>query len=173
MSSSSRFWPARKISQLGLRIALSALFLFLPSQVMAQNGARLALFQPDTSHFPSVTVNFEAYDAAGSFITGLAPGNVTLLEDGTEHAASGLKQVQPGLQVTLALNIGPSLAYTFNNVSRFDQVRMVLTDWANSLPAPAVADASGPKRTSPQRHGGTEKTGILRIGDAQSKPHWR
>ena len=142
MSSSSRFWPARKFGLCGLRIALAALFLLFPAQVMAQNGARLDLFQPDTRHFPVITINFEAYDAAGSFITGLAPGDVSLLEDGTAHTASELKQVQPGLQVTLALNTGPSLAYTYNNVSRFEQVRKVLYDWANSLPAPLATGAS-------------------------------
>lgn len=142
MSSSSRFWPARKLGQLGLRIVLAALFLFFPAQVLAQNGAQVHLYQPETSHFPTITVNFETYDAAGSFITGLAPGDVSVLEDGTPHAASELNQIQPGLQITLALNTGPSLAYTYNNVSRFEQVRKVLVDWADSQPAPATTSAS-------------------------------
>ncbi len=143
MNSSGRFRPARKISQLGLWIALLVILLFPPALVGAQNARAIVLYQPDTRHFPGISINFEAYNPQGSFITSLAPGDVTILEDGAPRPASQLDLVQPGLQLSLALNTGPSLAYTYNNVSRFQQVQKALVDWANSLPPSTTAGSGG------------------------------
>jgi hypothetical protein len=143
MYSSGRLWPARKIGQLGLGIALAMAIFFPLARAEAQSAGQVVTYPPDTSHFPGITFNFEAYDSQGSFITSLAPGDVTILEDGAPHPAGGLLLVQPGLQLSLALNTGPTLAYTYNNVSRFEQVRKALFDWASSLPAPAAASANG------------------------------
>ncbi len=143
MLSSGRFWPVRKIGQLGLSIALVVVILLPLARVEAQSAGKVATYPPDTSHFPGITFNFEAYDTQSSFITNLAPGDVTVVEDGTPHPAGALELVQPGLQLSLALNTGPALAYTYNNVSRFEQVRRALVDWASSLPAPAAAGTNG------------------------------
>ncbi len=143
MNSSGRIWPAPRISRVSLCVALVVVLLIPSLRAGAQSAGELTLYQPDTSHFPGITANFEAYEAQGSFITNLVQGDVTVLEDGTPHPAGSLKLVQPGLQLSLALNTSPTLAYTYNNVSRFAQVRQALANWANSLPAPAKEGADG------------------------------
>jgi len=132
MSLNGRFCSAKKIGLLGLRIGLALVFLLAGSPAAAQAGGQVHLLNPDSSHFPTFTLNFEAYDAQGRFQTGLQSSQVQVTEDGTQRPLADLNLVQPGLQLTLALDIGPTLAYTYNNLSRFEGVRKALSTWANA-----------------------------------------
>ncbi len=136
MSLSRRFWSARNLTRLATRVGLVILLMLVSSPAAAQTGANLVLLQPAASGFPDLTLNFEAYDAGGRFITDLTQSQVQVLEDGTAHPVSSFSLDQPGLQLSLALNSGPTLAYTFNNVSRFQQVHKALAEWANKINTP-------------------------------------
>ncbi len=119
----------------GLLLILAILAALPTGLAAAQtSGVRLALRQADSSQFPTITLNFEAYDDQGRFNTALEAAAVSALEDGQSIQADQLSLQQPGLQLTLALNTGPTLAYTYNNLSRFDQVRKVIYDWAKTQP---------------------------------------
>jgi len=133
MSLTGRFWSAHKLAWLGLRIGLIILLFTLTSYpAAAQVGGQMVLLAPDSSKFPIITLNFEAYNGQGSFITDLDSSQVEVIEDGTPRPLTEMSLEQPGLQLTLALNSGPTLAYTFNNISRFEQVRKVLVNWAGA-----------------------------------------
>ncbi|MCX6035282.1 MAG: hypothetical protein NTV38_09955 [Chloroflexi bacterium] len=65
-----------------LAIFLSVYLLFAAlTPARAQSGARLNLFALQTASFPSITAGLDVFDAAGNFVTGLAPEAITLLED--------------------------------------------------------------------------------------------
>jgi hypothetical protein len=110
--------------------------MLVNSPAAAQTGQQVTLLQPTSSQFPNLTLNFETYDGGGRFVTNLAPAQVQVLEDGTSRPIGSLSLEQPGLQISLAINIGPALGYTYNNVSRFQQVHKALTDWADATDAP-------------------------------------
>jgi hypothetical protein len=114
-----------------------ALYVLLAvSPASAQTAQQVTLLQPTPGQFPTVTLNFEAYDAQGRFVTDLAQGQVEVLEDGTARPITEMSLDQPGLQLSLALNSGPTLAYTYNNISRFQQVHQALMDWASKTATP-------------------------------------
>jgi len=133
MSPTRSHWPAQSLARFAVRIGLAALFILLAAApASAQTGQQVTLLQPTSAQFPALTLNFKAFDAGGRFITGLDPAQVQVLEDGTSRPISGLSLDQPGLQISLALNIGPTLAYTYANVSRFQQVHKALMAWADN-----------------------------------------
>jgi hypothetical protein len=77
----------------------------------AQSAARVSLFALQTSSFPSITAALDVFDAAGSFVTGLTPGAVTLLEDNQSRPLASLKELQPGTEFALAIDPGPFLPF--------------------------------------------------------------
>jgi hypothetical protein len=118
-------------------MGLAALFILLAAApAAAQSGQQVTLLQPAAAQFPNLTLNFEVHDAGGSFITDLTQGQVQVLEDGASRPTSSLSLEQPGLQLSLVFDTGPELAYTYNNVSRFQQVHQALATWADATAAP-------------------------------------
>ena len=132
MSSTGRFWSAHKFAWLGLRIGLILLFIQTSYPAAAQVGGQVVLLAPDSGQFPTITLNFEAYNGQGRFITDINPSQVEVQEDGTPRPLTEMSLQQPGLQLTFALNSGPTLAYTFNKISLFEQVREALVNWASA-----------------------------------------
>src|SRR5450756_2008561 len=112
MSSTGRFWSAHKFAWLGLRIGLILLFIQTSYPAAAQVGGQVVLLAPDSGQFPTITLNFEAYNGQGRFITDINPSQVEVQEDGTPRPLTEMSLQQPGLQLTFALNSGPTLAYT-------------------------------------------------------------
>jgi hypothetical protein len=114
---------------LALFIAGFLLFTGL-APVRAQSAARVSLFALQTASFPSISATLDVFDATGSFVTGLAPGAVTLLEDNQPATIDSLKELEPGTEFALAFDPGPFFAYRDSNaVTRLDKVMQVITDW--------------------------------------------
>ncbi|MBI4733039.1 MAG: FHA domain-containing protein [Chloroflexi bacterium] len=97
----------------------------------AQTTARLTLFALDTSAYPTLSAALDVFDASGNFVTGLTPGQVSLLEDNLDITPASLQELQPGVQFAVALDSGPAFAFRDTDaVTRLDKVNEVLRNWA-------------------------------------------
>jgi hypothetical protein len=105
------------------------------SPVRAQDGStpQVSLYNLQTKDFPTITAGLDVIDSAGNAVTGLTPGDVTLVEDNQPLTPDSLVQVQVGVKFALALDPGPTFAYRdVDAVTRYDKIIQVLKDWANS-----------------------------------------
>lgn len=101
----------------------------------AQGSARLSLFALDTSAYPSMTSGLDVFDAAGNFVSGLAPEAITLLEDNQPRPLANLEELHPGTEFALALDPGPFFAFRdVQAVSRFDKIMNMIKEWAAGHP---------------------------------------
>lgn len=123
-------------------IGLSLLCAFSGS-AHAQTRARVDLYPPDASRFPTVTALMDVFDSRGVFASGLAPESVTVMEDGQPRPVTALDEMPVPAQITVAINTGPGLdARDTQGLSRFQRVVQVLGGWAQSRPAEPWDDLS-------------------------------
>ncbi|MDD5371041.1 MAG: FHA domain-containing protein [Anaerolineaceae bacterium] len=109
--------------------------LFITAPVRAQAGNPVQLFPPDTRQFPKIRLYLDARDAAGGFIAGLTPAVISLTENGRFVPVDELREIQPGLEIAVAINASPSMAVrNSEGVARYDLITGALADWASSLP---------------------------------------
>ncbi len=123
-------------------LALAALLFGFFSPASAQAEGRVVMGLVNTSQFPAVQLNFEAYDAAGRFAEYLSKADVQVLEDGAPLPVELLQQQEPGLQFILALNAAPLLTAQNAGVSNFEQIRGSLAAWAETRPSGGQDDYS-------------------------------
>ena len=103
--------------------------------VRAQSAAQLRLYFLQTASFPVMTAGLDVFDATGSFLTGLSPEAVSVLEDNQPRPLISLSELQPGTEFALALDPGPFFAYRdANAVTRFTKVVQAVMDWAAAHP---------------------------------------
>ncbi len=103
--------------------------------VRAQSTAQLRLYSLQTASFPVMTAGLDVFDATGSFLTGLSPEAVSVLEDNQPRPLISLEELQPGAEFALALDPGPFFAFRdANAVTRFTKVVQVVMDWAAAHP---------------------------------------
>ncbi len=119
-----------------LAVFLSVYLLFAGlTPARAQSAARLSLYTLQTASFPTMTAGLDVFDAAGNFVTGLAPAAVTLLEDNQPRPLNSLEELQPGTEFVLALDPGPDFTYQgADAVNRFQKVVKAVQAWAASHP---------------------------------------
>ncbi len=119
-----------------LVVSLSIYLLFAwLNPARAQSSARLSLYSLQTASFPAMTAGLDVFDSAGTFVSGLLPEAVTLLEDNQPRPLNNLEELQPGAEFVLALDPGPYFAYRdVNAVTRFDKVMRALKEWAAAHP---------------------------------------
>ncbi|MEW6405193.1 MAG: FHA domain-containing protein [Chloroflexota bacterium] len=111
--------------------------------VCAQTQARVDLYPPDASTFPTISTLVDVYDANGIFASGLKPEAVTVLENGQAIPADSFNEQAIPLQIVVAVNQGPALdARDGTGLSRFQRVSQVLAGWAQTRPADLPDDFS-------------------------------
>jgi hypothetical protein len=126
----------RKILLVLLALAIAAAGA---ASARAQSAARLELYDLHTEDFPSLRVSLDVFDSSGSFVTGLTPERITLLEDEQPQQLTGLQEAQPGTQFVLAFDAGPAFAFRdIYAVTRFEKVVNALKTW--SAPAGVSPD---------------------------------
>jgi hypothetical protein len=117
--------------------------LLLPSmRADAQQEGVLVISAPDVASFPNVSFTMDAYDGKGAFLSGLKASDIQILEDGKTIQPAQVEKVSNGLQVILAINLGPSLAHVSDGVSDYQRIQSSLADWANAQPADTLDDYS-------------------------------
>ncbi len=129
---------------------LAALTLACPP-VQAQSGGRILLQSPDFSKFPTITLNFEAYNSSGRFLSDLAPTDTQVTENDAPVKVDSLVRLQPGLHIILAFNAAqPMAAMGGAQSSRFDLVKNALLDWIRTQPSDSPDELSLVTNTGPQ-----------------------
>jgi hypothetical protein len=131
------------ILPLGGRFVLPAHAASPTIQDPPQSNAGAFVSAPNVQNFPRIQAYLKVHDAQGAFIHGLAPEQVTVLEDSAERPATRLEETRPGVQVVIAVNPGPSFAIrNAKAVSRYDLVKDALRAWANSRAGSNIDDLS-------------------------------
>lgn len=116
-------------------ILLIISLLLIPSITAAQNAQRATLTPPKGENYPQMSVFLDAYNAAGGFLFGLTPENITLLENENPRPIQEFEELSPGVQVVVAINIAPSFAIRDElGNSRFDYLSQALLQWGENLP---------------------------------------
>ena len=145
--------PARAYAFLFLFILL-AFNLHPSSFVFAQGQAEADLYPVDASAFPVMSSFLDVYDASARFISGLKPGDVSMIEDGKPLPVQQLTEMAVPAQIVIAINPGPSLAIrNTQGTPRFQAVVQALDAWGQKLPTDLPDDLSlvtiaGPIRDS-------------------------
>jgi hypothetical protein len=117
--------------------------LLAPVSVGAQSRARVDLYTPDVSAYPSISALLDVYDANGIFATGLKPEAVTVMEDGQPIPAAELTEMAVPLQLVVAINPGPAMdARDKLGLSKYERFVQVLGGWAQTRPADLPDDIS-------------------------------
>ena len=129
------------------KISLILLGLFLlagqGNAVRAQSADTAELLLVDAQGFPTVAALLDVFDERGQPITGLAPEDVTVLEDNQPHPISGLVETTPPAQILVAINPGPAFAVRDGEgVDRISRVKEVLSGWAGAQPTDDPDDLS-------------------------------
>lgn len=117
-----------------LRIALTAMILLsvCVSTGYAQSAGRVEISKPDLSQYPQINLTFRPVNASGEFIKDLQAINVDVIENGQKLSANSLELVNSGVQFTVAVNEGPTLANRYSGVSRFERIKTALYTWISA-----------------------------------------
>lgn len=111
--------------------------------VHAGSRAFVAIVSPDFSKFPSMTTLLDAFDEQGQFLSGLAPANVVILENGQKVVPETLQELQLPISLVVAINSSPILGMRDSlGISRYDKTAAVISDWAAARPADTADDIS-------------------------------
>lgn len=103
--------------------------------VRAQSAGQVKITSIDSTAFPTMNVQFEAYDAQGQFVQTLTAATLSLYENDLEQPVQSLELRNPGVQFTLAVNGGPELVRLYAGQPRFDAIFQNLGDWVMHQPA--------------------------------------
>ena len=117
--------------------------LFHPGQTaIAQDGGRVVISVPETGQFPTIGVYMEVFDSQGNFIEDLQPTQVQVVENDRPLPLVELTLHEPGIQVTVALNLAPMMGYAVGGGTYYQQFQQALINWAQTQPAASPDDFS-------------------------------
>lgn len=99
--------------------------------VQAQASGRILLSAPDASRFPTVSAYLNITGPNGQFLSGLSAADLRLLENDQPASIQELREIQPGIQFSVAIDPGPDLAVrNTQGELRYDQIAKALQGWA-------------------------------------------
>ncbi len=102
-----------------------------------------AIVSPDFSKFPSVTTLLDAFDGQAQFLSGLAPSDVVILENGQKALPDSLQELQLPVSLVVAINSSPTLGMRDSfGKSRYDTIQTVISNWAAARPSDSKDDLS-------------------------------
>ncbi|HET6594008.1 MAG TPA: FHA domain-containing protein [Anaerolineales bacterium] len=127
-----------------LALLLSVGLLLIPSlAARAQTSSYAEIAAVDAQNFPQVKALLDVYDESGKFVSGLAPRDLTVSEDGEEHPVDTLTEAESAVQLVVAINPGPALAVRdANGIARFTKIVEALQLWVEAQPADSSDDLS-------------------------------
>ncbi|MBT3390613.1 MAG: FHA domain-containing protein [Chloroflexi bacterium] len=118
-----------RFTLLGLILAL------IPVGAIAQSAARAILHPLNTNAFPEISTYLQAYDSGGNFVHDLTPESVTIIEDDKDLPISEIRQLTPGAQFVVAINMGPAYAIQgAEGLTRYEDIRQALGAWIDTYP---------------------------------------
>lgn len=125
----------RKLLALIIALLITLGGIFPIRLAHAQSGKRVAIDAINSDAFPALTLRFEAFDEQNHFLSELTTGQLRVLEDGQARPVKELKLEQPGVQLTVALNLGPEMSNHYAGVSRYEALQTALQAWIQAQPA--------------------------------------
>ncbi len=140
----------------------------LPIRAFAQGQAEIDIYPTDVSAFPVVSTFMDVFDASGRFVSGLKPGDVTVVEDGQPLQVQSLNEMVVPAEIAVAINAGPPLGTRDRlGATRFQGIVQALTAWANALPASTPDDMSLVTIAGPIISHATAKDWLASLGSYQ------
>src|SRR5688572_22340285 len=120
-----------------LALLLSLGLFLVPSvSARAQTSAYAEIAFVEAQGFPQVKALLDVYDESGKFVTGLAPGDLTVSENGEPRPVNTLTEADAAVQLVVAINPGPALAVRDGNaIARFTKIVEALRLWVEAQPA--------------------------------------
>lgn len=104
--------------------------------VSAQDAGVLLTFgSPQTDAFPLVRFFFEPFASDGTKINEVNPADMQVIEDGVSVPVVEVNRYQPGLQLTLAMNVTPDLNQAIGESTFYHGIQTALVGWAKKQPA--------------------------------------
>ena len=111
------------------------LLLALPARpALADNGGTIVITPPLTTRFPEISFFIQPFKADGSFIDDLSSTQVQVEEDGKALPLTRLEKIQPGLQITIALNTAAYMATQEDGKATYKKIQDSLVSWAQAQP---------------------------------------
>lgn len=87
----------------------------------AGSGYTLNLSSPDVSKFPHLTAYLDVHAPDGTFVHGLTPDGLSVVENGIQVPVTQLQEQAPGVQFVIAITPGPAFAIRDNmGVTRYE-----------------------------------------------------
>jgi hypothetical protein len=124
-------------------LILFSVFFFGINPVNGQSGANAKITIPDTDNFPTLTTSLDIHDDQGQFIHQLQPSEVTIQEDDHTDNVEGIREINLGVRVIVAINPGYFLAIQDQQgVSRYDTIGAGLENWISGLDGSTQNDYS-------------------------------
>ena len=115
----------------------------ISTAAQAQENNLVYLSLPNTIGFPSIQAFLGVRDQEGDFVYGLTSRDMEVLENEKKIPVSELEHLQPGAQIVLVINPGPSFAIRDSNgFSRYDYIVQHFQDWAESRVGRNIDDFS-------------------------------
>lgn len=128
--------PGRKIATLISLICAGLLLQGVDAVTHAQAAERVLLRRVESTHFPTLSLYFEVYNAEGQFLTNLQSEALQILEDDQPRSPLGVTLLNPGAHIILVLNYGPEWSVGYAQRSRFQYLRQHWLAWAQAQPSP-------------------------------------
>ncbi len=101
---------------------------------LAADGGNIIITPPVTTRFPEISFFIEPFRADGTFIDDLLPTQIQVEEDGKAFPASRLEKIQPGIQLTVALNTAAYMVTQEDGKATFQKIITSLVSWAQAQP---------------------------------------
>jgi len=113
------------------------------SAVSAQSGFQARLEKPDFSGYPVLKTYLDVFAEDGGFVSGLTSSDVQLLENDQPRKLLEFQELNPGIQLVLAVNIAPPFAIQDDTgTSRWGYLSAALSSWAGQEPLNGSDDLS-------------------------------
>ena len=124
-----------------LAFAAILISLVLPWNAFAQGEYQAVIFNPDLTKFPIVSVNVDAHAPDGTFLHGLDPTQVQIIEDGKSIPVTDLSELRLAVQISVVINTSPVFALRNGmGVPRYEYVKQYIETWARSQRANTIDD---------------------------------
>jgi hypothetical protein len=101
---------------------------------LASEGGHINISPPVITRFPEISFFIEPFKGDGSFIGDLLPTQIQVQEDGKALPPASLKKIQPGIQLTVALNTTVYMATQEDEKATYQEIQASLVSWAQSEP---------------------------------------
>jgi hypothetical protein len=111
----------------------------LPASAQAQS--RIVINRLDASKFPTIHVEADVLQADGSFIPGLTPDDLKVLENGILRPVDEVHETPNAVDFFVAVNGGPIMANRLSGKTNFQLIKDALLGWVSEAESIGKGDS--------------------------------